>query len=271
MDYVSSENLSHAILLNDRSDTDAEVLRYEVGQAYSSHSDYLDSSTGDDYNYDSSGVGGNRFATILLYMSDLGENEGGETLFDYAWPAGTTEEAITSWSMSAAMKSLRDSGDASMLKPGSWEERMVAVCRSRFNVKPKSGRAVLFYSQRPNGEEDKTVLHGACPVLNGTKWAANLWAWSAPRASFTGAPKVPVESDPKETADHKLAVFLYTGKDASFEGAELYWGEDSRFGVLGNKPISVNTFEGHKWTIKKGGVSLKTVFIGPEARQVFKL
>jgi len=56
-----------------------------------------------------------------------------------------------------------------VLTEGSWEERMVAQCRSRLAIKPNSARAVLFYSQLPNGEEDRSSLHGGCPVLEGTK------------------------------------------------------------------------------------------------------
>lgn len=50
---------------------------------------------------------------------------------------------------------------------------MVVDCRSRLAVRPYAGRAVLFYSQHPNGEEDKSSLHGGCPVLSGTKWAVS--------------------------------------------------------------------------------------------------
>lgn len=50
---------------------------------------------------------------------------------------------------------------------------MVADCRSRLAVRPHSGRAVLFYSQFPNGEEDTSSLHGGCPVLQGEKWAVS--------------------------------------------------------------------------------------------------
>lgn len=43
-------------------------------------------------NYESGEVGGNRYATILLYMSDLGEKDGGETVFVEAWPVGQAEK-----------------------------------------------------------------------------------------------------------------------------------------------------------------------------------
>merc|ERR1719483_359591 len=42
-------------------------------------------------------------------------------------------------------------------------------------VKPKKGSAVFWYNVLPNGDGDKLTLHGACPVLYGTKWVANKW------------------------------------------------------------------------------------------------
>ena len=36
-------------------------------------------------------------------------------------------------------------------------------------------------SQKADGELDLYSEHAGCPVLNGTKWAANVWVWNAPR------------------------------------------------------------------------------------------
>eukprot|EP00977_Amphora_coffeiformis_P004937 scaffold1055_cov165-Amphora_coffeaeformis.AAC.11 len=47
----------------------------------------------------------------------------------------------------------------------------VGECQTQFAVKPRAGRAVLFYSQNPDGSKDGLSLHGACPVLIGDKWA----------------------------------------------------------------------------------------------------
>jgi hypothetical protein len=47
------------------------------------------------------------------------------------------------------------------------------------------GSAVLFYNQLPDGNVDKASKHGACPVLVGQKWAANLWVWNGPRYGYT--------------------------------------------------------------------------------------
>lgn len=111
-------------------------------------------------------------------MTDLPENAGGETVFSEAWPADVEERDRKE--LPQAVEELRASGDAESagIEKGSWEELLVARCRSRLAVRPTQGRAVLFYSQLPNGKEDLMSKHGGCPVLEGEKWAANLWVWN---------------------------------------------------------------------------------------------
>jgi hypothetical protein len=48
-----------------------------------------------EHDYDSARKGGNRFATILLYMSDLGPEDGGETVFPKGWPPNLPEAGRT--------------------------------------------------------------------------------------------------------------------------------------------------------------------------------
>lgn len=49
-------------------------------------------------------------------------------------------------------------------------------------VKPFRLGAVLFYHQHPmSGRLLDGTLHGACPSMTGTKWAANLWIWNTDR------------------------------------------------------------------------------------------
>ena len=55
---------------------------------------------------------------------------------------------------------------------------MDSACGSKFAVAPKKGDALLFYSMEPDGTLDPLSWHGGCPVLNGTKWAANVWVWN---------------------------------------------------------------------------------------------
>jgi hypothetical protein len=69
-----------------------QILRYNLTKAYAAHSDWIYGSDKVEHDHNAAGVGGNRFATILLYMSDLGPGEGGETVFTEAWPVGQAEE-----------------------------------------------------------------------------------------------------------------------------------------------------------------------------------
>jgi hypothetical protein len=261
-----------------------QVLRYKTNQAYNTHPDYLSDVPDNWYNYDSAGTGGNRFATILLYMSDVGtyvmnkrcgrllstvprgdeitntrlfvdENDGGETLFTKAWPHNAPEE-ITSMTHKDELERFRATEDAALFEHGSWEEALTAMCRTRLTTKPKKGKAVLFYSQLPNGQEDKMALHGACPVMrDSVKWAANLWVWSGPRAESKVAPrKWPVSEEELAASRPKQlqAYFYNNNKDHAMEHAQLFWGEGSFWAELGHgASAGANTFAGHecKWSV----------------------
>jgi 2OG-Fe(II) oxygenase superfamily len=137
-----------------------QILRYNLTTAYIPHMDWIDDPSGTlPHDYDSAGRGGNRFSTILMYMSDLEADAGGETVFTEAWPVDLPEDQRVD--LKTALKALRESEDAvGVLEPGSWEEEMVAQCRSRLAIRPHAGRAVLFYSQLPSGEPDPASRHG---------------------------------------------------------------------------------------------------------------
>ncbi|XP_075148854.1 prolyl-4-hydroxylase-alpha MP [Haematobia irritans] len=42
-------------------------------------------------------------------------------------------------------------------------------------VRPRKGSLLLWYNLHSSGEPDYRVNHGACPVLKGSKWIANIW------------------------------------------------------------------------------------------------
>jgi prolyl 4-hydroxylase len=44
-------------------------------------------------------------------------------------------------------------------------------------VKPETGKAILFYNVLPDGNYDERSQHAAKPVLHGEKWLTNLWVW----------------------------------------------------------------------------------------------
>lgn len=180
-----------------------------------------------------------------------------------------------------ALAELRASGyTASLLQEGSWEERMVAQCRTRLAVRPKAGRAVLFYSQHADGHQDFQSHHGACPVLSGEKWAANLWVWNTPREGFDGWPvnaKYQQDDDDKteETARNFKqikATFKNAGTNPKYQHAELYWDKKQLWGDLGHgKQLVANTYQGHQWDVKVDGEFVQTWHIGSEEQQTFVL
>jgi 2OG-Fe(II) oxygenase superfamily len=243
--------------------------------------DWIDDPSGKlPHNYDSAGVGGNRFSTILMYMSDLDENAGGETVFTEAWPVGVMEEDRVD--LKSAITSLRESGATDgILERGSWEEEMVAYCRTRLAIRPSSGRAVLFYSQLPNGEPDPASKHGGwyvinndstfaidgcshspSPVLKGEKYASNLWVWNTIRDGYEGAPRNPnARQSAPTTAENekKIATFTNNGLNPMFDDAELFYGEEMFWSKLGkgHPAVAVNTFPGHVWILKVNGEAVK--------------
>ena len=116
-----------------------QILRYEHGQHYSEHLDWFH----DQFNAKPE-TGGNRVATLLMYLSDV--LEGGETVFP------------------------------SSPKPEHQRGQEWSSCAQRgLSVKPRKGDALLFFSLDPKGELDPTSLHAGCPVISGVKWSATKW------------------------------------------------------------------------------------------------
>lgn len=114
-----------------------QVLRYDTDQKYEGHFDYFF----DEVNTQN---GGNRHATVLLYLNDV--EEGGETTFpNLPAPRG-------------------DNG------PG------FSDCARRvLAVRPRKGSAVLFHNIRTDGRIEERSKHSACPVVRGEKWSAPKW------------------------------------------------------------------------------------------------
>lgn len=127
---------------------------------------------------------------------------------------------------------------------------------------------------------DPASLHGACPVLNKQKYAANLWVWNTPRQGFPGAPikekfrkdRGDSNTSPSANQFKKItATFQNSGQDGALQEADLYY-EDQFWGILrnGSPVLSVNTYQGHVWNVKVNNEIVKTWIISEQDGDVQK-
>merc|ERR1712032_50206 len=108
-----------------------QVLRYELGQSYITHRDQYDVGTETSegaYNFDPQTGGGNRLATLFLYLSDV--PMGGQTVFPLS-----TSPPLREPDPIALEKATK------LFTPGSWQAETVKACYHRFAVYPKKGEA----------------------------------------------------------------------------------------------------------------------------------
>ncbi|GIL89928.1 hypothetical protein Vretimale_17939 [Volvox reticuliferus] len=126
-----------------------QILRYVDGQKYDAHWDWFD----DPVHHRAYLVDGNRYATVLLYLSEV--EAGGETNLPLA--------------------------DAIDLSVQSIENPSPCAARMGINIKPRKGDALLFFDMDVMGEKgDRKALHASCPTLKGMKWTATKWIHNKP-------------------------------------------------------------------------------------------
>jgi hypothetical protein len=146
-----------------------QLLRYEAGEKYNGHLDSFGGIKGRSYKASlkqkleqrggdleaarqhSKYVVLERAVTLLLYLSEV--PRGGNTSMPYV-PASTA-----SGSGDGFRRGHDDPCDATRF----------------YQMVPKTGAALAFYSLHEDGTEDPTALHMGCPVLEGTKWVATKW------------------------------------------------------------------------------------------------
>jgi hypothetical protein len=139
-----------------------QLLRYDEGEKYNGHQDSFGGIKGGYYKGLVSKwkntpkrnrpqfVTLERVVTVLMYLSDV--EEGGNTSLPYVpLPGQSTPTAFRA-------------GHDDPCDPDRY-----------FQVRPKAGSAVAFFSLRPDGTEDTKALHMGCPVIRGTKYVATKW------------------------------------------------------------------------------------------------
>jgi prolyl 4-hydroxylase len=133
-----------------------QILRYTRGQKYDPHFDYFQ----DDENVKH---GGQRVATVLMYLSDV--DKGGETVFPKGEPLAAEYRAQRT-----------HGGDGDGVS-----KRFPSSCAAgKAHVAPRKGSALLFWSVDPMGHDDPNSLHGGCAVEQGEKWTATKWLRHGP-------------------------------------------------------------------------------------------
>ena len=131
------ERIASWSLLPAKNGEGLQVLRYHKTQKYDAHWDYF-------FHKEGTANGGNRYATVLMYLETT--EEGGETVFPNI-PA-----------------------------PGGDNGPTFSDCaRHHLAAKPVKGDAILFHSIAPSGALERKSLHTACPVIKGIKWSAAKW------------------------------------------------------------------------------------------------
>lgn len=234
-----------------------QVLRYNLTTAYHNHMDWIapgPNTQKDAHDYDSAKDGTNRFATILLYLTDV--EKGGETVFPKVARPNPSEN------LSGYDEILPQEAYA-------WQRVMVKDCRTKLSVRPVKTEAILFYSQLNNGMADQLSLHGGCPVLEGQKWAANLWIWNGPRVGYPARPRKGMSGDSTVDTDQQ-----YEGKEkesqpeskplppieATFQsmsaGVVLYWGDKKWGAIQAGVEVKVHTYPGHVWNARSSDGTL---------------
>lgn len=173
-----------------------QVLKYNKEQKYDAHWDYF-------FHKDGTRNGGNRYATVLMYLATT--EEGGETVFPNI-PA-----------------------------PGGVNEGFSECAKYHLAAKPIKGDAILFHSIKPSGDLERKSLHTACPVIKGIKWSAAKWIHVGHYAMGAGERAEAIEQHPQEVPKHTYPVGCEDIEEACYEWAQAGECEKNPSFMIGTK------------------------------------
>jgi len=137
-----------------------QVVKYETGQFYHEHYD------------NKAGQTSMRAATFMMYLSD--SEGGGATYFPRAIPLEFDDDACGPRRPNSPSTATSSSGmDQNSLLWGN--DGVYRTPDPGIRIVPRKGRAVLFWSKKPDGCEDLNSIHAAETVMRGEKWIATRW------------------------------------------------------------------------------------------------
>eukprot|EP00571_Detonula_confervacea_P001433 CAMPEP_0172323428 /NCGR_PEP_ID=MMETSP1058-20130122/48720_1 /TAXON_ID=83371 /ORGANISM="Detonula confervacea, Strain CCMP 353" /LENGTH=435 /DNA_ID=CAMNT_0013039421 /DNA_START=1 /DNA_END=1308 /DNA_ORIENTATION=- len=149
-----------------------QIVRYRTGEEFSWHYDEIPSTQLSN--------GGQRLATLLVYLNDLEEDRGGGTVF-----RDLTPPIINSGNNNG--KSKRNKGSAKSNT-------------KQLTVRPKTGTALLFFPSYKDGTPDIRTLHKGEVALD-TKMIAQLWIHE--RDYQAGVPEGNIQTDAMEGVEQE--------------------------------------------------------------------
>jgi prolyl 4-hydroxylase len=147
-----------------------QIVRYRTGEEFSWHYDEIPSAQLSN--------GGQRLATLLVYLNDLEEDRGGGTVFR---------------DLTALNDSINEKGS------GSGKDRSKGKTRksnaNQLTVRPTTGTALLFFPSYKDGTPDSRTLHKGEVALD-NKMIAQLWVHE--REYQAGVPEGNVQLDARD-------------------------------------------------------------------------
>jgi len=166
-----------------------QIVRYRTGEEFSWHYDEIPANQLEN--------GGQRLATLLVYLNDLEEGRGGGTVFRDLTPPPPSSSGGSRISEKKPRRSKGKNKSKSTESTANQQQKQLTV-------RPKTGTALLFFPSYKDGKPDIRTLHKG-EVAKDTKMIAQLWIHQ--REYRAGVPEGNCQSDAEgvvEMEDERL-------------------------------------------------------------------